>query len=69
MFMAGWDDVVTYEQLEGMTPEERSEHFRASMVLAPETLSTAERERIAAMTARLDERAGRREDRLRGQAS
>jgi hypothetical protein len=52
-----------------MTPEERSEHFHASIVVDTAGLSPRQRERINAMSARLDERARAREERLRGQAS
>jgi hypothetical protein len=67
--MAGWDDVTTYEQLQAMTPEERSAHFRASVVLDPSTLSAAQRRRLAEMSAEMNARTLAREERLRGQAS
>jgi hypothetical protein len=62
-------DVVTYEQLQAMTPEERSEHFRASIILDPATLPASELHHVTAIGARMDERTRSREDRVRGQAS
>ena len=67
--MPSWDEVTTYEQLEAMTPEQRSEHFRASIVLDPSTLPSDDHDRLAEMTARLNERTRAREAHLRGQAS
>jgi hypothetical protein len=67
--MAGWDDVTTYEQLQAMPPEERSAHFRASVVLDPNTLPAAQQQRLAEMTAEMNARTIAREERLRGQAS
>jgi hypothetical protein len=67
--MAGWDDVTTYEQLQAMTPEERSAHFRASVVLDPSVLPAAEQQRLAEMTEQMNARTLAREERLRGQAS
>ena len=67
--MPSWDEVTTYEQLEAMTPEQRSEHFRASIVLDPSTVTAEERDRLAEMTTRLNERTLAREARVRGQAS
>ena len=67
--MAGWDEVTTFEQLQAMTPQERGEHFRASIVLDPSTLSPAARRSFARLTERLNERAAAREERLRGTAS
>jgi hypothetical protein len=67
--MAEWDDVTTYEQLQAMTPEERSAHFRSSIVLDPSTLSAAQQRRLSEMTAEMNVRTLAREERLRGQAS
>lgn len=67
--MAGWDDVTTYEQVQAMAPDERSAHFRASVVLDPSTLPAAQQRRLAEMTAEMNARAVVREERLRGQAS
>jgi hypothetical protein len=67
--MAGWDDVVTYEQLQALTPEERREHFRASIVLDPNSLPERERDHVKALSARLDARTRERVEPLRGQAS
>jgi hypothetical protein len=67
--MAGWDDVVTYEQLQALTPEERREQFRASIVLDPDSLPEGERDHVKALSARLDARTREREEHLRGQAS
>lgn len=63
--MASWDDVTTYEDLQEMTPAERSEHFRSCIVRDPATLTPAEQRRLAEMDARMDAR----EARLRTQAS
>jgi hypothetical protein len=63
--MASWDDVITYEQLQALTPEDRREHFRASTNTVPER----EREHVKALSARLDARTREREEHLRGQAS
>ena len=67
--MAGWDDVTTFEQLQAMTPDERSAHFRASVVLDPSTLPAAQQQRLSEMTAEMTARTVAREERLRGQAS
>lgn len=67
--MAGWDEVTTFEQLQAMTPQERGEHFRASIVLDPSTLSPDARRSFARLTETLNERAAAREERLRGTAS
>lgn len=67
--MTGWDDVTTYEQLRTLTPQERHEHFQASVVLDPSSLPEREREHVKALSSRLDERTREREERLRGQAS
>jgi hypothetical protein len=63
--MAGPEEVTTFEQLEAMSPQERHEHFRASIVLDPAELRANER----ALVERLDEATWEREARLRGQAS
>ena len=60
--MSGWDDVTTYEQLQVMTPQERSKHFRSSIIVDSETLPAPDREHIAAMSARLSERSRAREN-------
>jgi hypothetical protein len=65
MVMAGSDEVTTYEQLQAMSPQERREHFRASVVLDPAEFRANER----ALVERLDEFTLEREERLRGQAS
>ena len=67
--MSGWDEVTTYEQLQAMTPQERSEHFDASIVVDPDSLPALERQHIHGLSARLNERSRAREERLRGQAS
>ncbi len=69
MGVAGWDEVTTYEQLQAMTPQERADHFVASLVLDPAALPVNERDHVEAMSARLNERARLREERLRGEAS
>jgi hypothetical protein len=53
--MASWNETTTYEQLQAMTPAERSEHFRSCIVLDPSTLSLAEQTRLAEMTASMRE--------------
>jgi hypothetical protein len=58
-------DVTTYEQLEAMTPQERSEHFRASLVFDLDSLTPRQRELLAEQ----DHRVQAREARLRGKAS
>ncbi len=55
--------MTTYEQLQAMSPTERREHFRASLVLDRAQYRPNER----ALVERLD--ALEREERLRGQAS
>ena len=67
--MPSWDDVTTFEQLQAMTPQERSDHFRASVVLDPAAMPQADRDRLDQMTAKLNERTRQLEDRLRGRAS
>jgi hypothetical protein len=61
--------VTTYEQLQAMTPEDRSAHFRSSIVLDPSTLSAAQQRRLSEMTAEMNARTFAREERLRGQVS
>ncbi len=63
--MVGRDEVTTYEQLQAMTPQERHEHFLASIVWDPTDFTSNER----ALVERLDEYTLAREERLRGQAS
>jgi len=63
--MAGRDEVTTYEQLQAMTPQERHEHFLASIVWDPADFTSNE----SALVERLDEYTLAREERLRGQAS
>ncbi len=63
--MPGRDDVTTYEQLQAMTPQERHEHFLASIVWDPADFSSNER----ALVEQLDAYTVAREERLRGQAS
>jgi len=59
------DDVVTYEQLQKLTPAERTAHFRASIVRDLDELPEQYQARIQAQTARVLAR----EERLRGNAS
>ncbi len=60
------DDVTTtYEQLQKMTPSERTAHFESSLVPDLDQLSERQRARLEAQTARILER----ERRLRGNAS
>ena len=63
--MASRDEVTTYEQLQAMTPQERREHFHASIVWDLEELTERER----ALVDRQSQRVLAREERLRGQAS
>ena len=63
--MATPDDVTSYEQLQAMSPAERREHFRASLVLDPARYRPNER----ALVARLDAATLEREERLRDHAS
>jgi hypothetical protein len=58
-------DVTTYEQLQALTPQERAEHFRASLVLDLDTLTPRQRELLAEQ----DRRVQAREARVRGKAS
>ena len=59
------DKVVTYVQLQQLTPAERTAHFRASIVRDPGELPEQYRDRLQAQTARVLAR----EERLRGNAS
>ena len=63
--MAHHDEVTTYEQLQAMTPQERHEHFLASIVWDPAEYAPNE----SALVERLDAYSRAREERLRGQAS
>ena len=56
---------TTYEQLQQMTPAERTAHFKASVVRGLDQLPERYRARLEAQTARVMER----EERLRGNAS
>lgn len=58
------DDVVSYDELQAMTPAERSEHFEASIVRDLDALTERQRARLEAQTARVLAR----EERLRGSA-
>ena len=59
------DRVVTYEQLQTLTPAERTAHFKASIVRDLDELPERYRARLEAQTARVLAR----EERLRGNAS
>ncbi len=59
------DEVVRYEDLQEMTPAERSAHFSASIVRELDELPERYRSRLDAQTARVLAR----EERLRGNAS
>jgi hypothetical protein len=59
------DATTTYEQLQQMTPAERTAHFKASVVHDLDQLPERYRARLDAQTARVLER----EERLRGTAS
>jgi hypothetical protein len=63
--MPGPDEVTTYEQLQ-MTPEQRREHFQASIVWHLDELTDAQRTLLLEPQGR---RVLAREERLRGQAS
>ena len=63
--MARQNQVTTYEQLQAMSPAERREHFRASIVLDPADYRPNER----ALVEHLNAAGVAREGRLRGQAS
>ncbi|MGL4175607.1 MAG: hypothetical protein ACRCSN_05970 [Dermatophilaceae bacterium] len=58
-------DVTTFEDLQGMTPRERQEHFRASIVSDLDHLMPRERELLEVQ----NERVLAREARLRSSAS
>lgn len=62
---AGNSEVTTYEQLQAMTPQERREHFRASIVWDLDDLTESERALLETQRRRVLAR----EERLRGQAS
>ncbi|MGL5816920.1 MAG: hypothetical protein ACRCYR_05120 [Phycicoccus sp.] len=62
--MAG-RDVTTFEELQGMTPKERQEHFRASIVSDLSDLTPRERELLEVQ----NERVLAREARVRSSAS
>jgi hypothetical protein len=59
--MASWKDVTTYDDLQAMTPEERSAHFRACIVLDPSTLSPAEQQLLVRMDEAMDAREAARQ--------
>lgn len=59
------DEVVRYEDLQAMSPAERSAHFEASIVHDLDDLPERYRARLEAQTARVIAR----EERLRGNAS
>jgi hypothetical protein len=59
------DGVTSYDDLQAMTPQQRSEHFRTSLVLDPAQWRPNEQ----ALADRLREQVLEREERLRGQAS
>jgi hypothetical protein len=63
--MAGRDEVTTFEQLQAMTPQERQENFRASIVSDLDELTPRERELLEEQNRRVLAR----EARLRGKAS
>lgn len=63
--MAGRGDVTTYEQLQAMSPEQRSAHFRASIVTDLDDLTARERELMEEQNRRVQAR----EEHLRGKAS
>lgn len=63
--MAGWDEVTTFEQLQAMTPQQRHEHFLASIVWNEADLRPNER----ALLERSADLVLERERRLRGEAS
>ncbi|HYY12006.1 MAG TPA: hypothetical protein VE781_13795 [Kineosporiaceae bacterium] len=67
--MSSWEDVTTFEQLQGMTPQERSQLFDDALVMDLRHLTAAERERVQALQVRLDERSRVREAEARGKAS
>jgi hypothetical protein len=59
------DGVTSYDDLQSMTPQQRGEHFRESLVLDPAQWRSNEQD----LADRLREQALEREERLRGQAS
>jgi hypothetical protein len=59
--MASWEDVTTYDDLQAMTGEQRTAHFRSCIVLDPSTLSPEEQRRLAEMRAQMDARMDARE--------
>jgi hypothetical protein len=59
------EDVMTYEQMQKLTPAERTAHFKASIVRDLDQLSERYRARLEVQTARVLAR----EERLRGSAS
>jgi hypothetical protein len=63
--MPGRDDVTTFEELQAMTPEQRREHFDASIVLDLDDLTPAQRDLLEEQNRRVLAR----EARLRGKAS
>ena len=65
VMLVAMDGVTSYEDLQAMTPEQRSAHFRASLVLDAEQWQPNEQ----ALAERLREQVLQREERLRGQAS
>jgi len=68
-FLACLEAFLTYEQLQALTSEERREHFRASIVLDPDSLPDRGRDHVKALSARLDARTREREEPVRGHAS
>ncbi len=63
--MAAQEHVTTFEELQAMTPEQRREHFDASIVLDLDDLTPAQRELLEQQ----NQRVLAREARLRGKAS
>jgi hypothetical protein len=59
------DGVTSYDDLQAMTPQQRSEHFRASLALDPKQWRPNEQ----VLADRLRDQVLEREERLRGQAS
>ncbi len=57
--------MTTYEQLQAMSPEQRSAHFRASIVTDLDDLTARERELMEEQNRRVQAR----EEHLRGKAS
>jgi hypothetical protein len=54
--MASWEDVITYDELQKMTYEERAAHFRSCIVLDPSTLSPEAQQRLSEMDTEMDTR-------------